>query len=133
MARKLSFYDNHRQNYHEATWRPEHRAHIGDFWVGDYVGSGGVGPRGEMSLKLYDFARDRHIVNDDGYVVSAPRELTVKIECFTDALGTLRALERMGVIEKIKRASIYSRDDLARLLIDKGLRDRSDQPMEVTT
>lgn len=129
--RKLSFMDHHRMSYHDTTWRPEFPAHVGEFYVGDYVGDGGVDVRGEMKLSLYSFDHhQRHIVNEQGFTVPAPPVLSVQINCFIDGFGTLRALERMGVLRKLQRTELHSRDDLSRLLIECGLRDRSDQPME---
>lgn len=123
MARRLSFYDHHRQRYHDATWRPEHDSHVGEFNVGDYVRDGGVDRRGELGLSLYRFSHGA-----SPFLPERPDEfLSVKIECFTDGLGALRALEFAGVLDAISSAKLRDRDDLARLLIAHGLRDLSDE------
>lgn len=132
MARKLSFYDYHRQRYfNEETWQKtrKHDRHVGEFMVGDYVQGGGVDKRGELMLMLYRFS------SGDGVFMAERRDplLSIQICAFDDALGTLRALDQMRVLDKIKRAELRSRDDLARLLVNCGLRDRSDQKLPKET
>lgn len=114
--RKLSFYDHHRQDYHDAVWRPEHNAHIGEIMVGDYARDGGVDRRGELKLKLYRF--ERH------------ESLSVQVCAFDDSFGTLRELDASGVLRAIERATFETHEDVSRMLIEHGLRDRSDTKLE---
>lgn len=121
MARKLSFYDHHRQNYHDAVWRPDHGAHVGEFGICDYDPNRDLRERGEMSLHLFEFNHDKY----DG----RPHLLSVQVRCFDDGYGCLRALDRAGVLRRIERTDLPNRDALTALLLDCGLRDTSDSPM----
>ncbi len=120
MPRKLSFYDHHRQRYHDAVWRPDHGAHVGEFGICDYGRDGGLRERGEMALHLFEFNHGKR----DG----RSHLLSIQVRCFDDGYGCLRALDKLGVLRRIETTDLPDRDALTALLLDCGLRDTSDLP-----
>lgn len=130
---RISFYDHHRQHYHDAVWDITRRGRddiVGRFMVGDYyVREGGVGPRGELAICLYDFKRSGPWTPEHFY----NQPLSARVEAFADSFGTLRALDRLGVLRALARAQLWTRDDLTALLVKKGLADRSDVGLDTPT
>ena len=121
-ARKLAFYDHHRMNWHEPNWHIAtggRNSIKGEFMIGDFLKGdpGGVGKGGEFKIVLYDF-RQGYDDRDEG--------LSPQFCVFTDGLLSFNTLAKMGVVEKIRRATIMSRDDLSWLLMANGVRDDSD-------
>lgn len=121
--RRLGFYDHHRMDWHEANWKnsQQHSANIGEFMIGEYgrnLGAG-VGKGGEFKVRIYRF--------NPGFNSTT---IDVQFCVFTDGLLSFRTLEKMRVVEAIRRASLKDKDDLARLLIRSGVRDLSDKPLE---
>jgi len=109
-VRRLSFYDHHRQSYHSAVWLPR-PAVVGEFMIGEYaIKGGGVRNGGEFQITLYRFHNDF---------------LSPQFSIFDDGLLSFYTLQKMGVVEKIRKADLRHRDDLARLLIKNDVRDRS--------
>lgn len=129
--RRLSFYDHDRQNYADVV--PVRGLHDHEIMVGDYVGDGGVGARGELSLCLHRFSRGA----TPFWSERSDSELSVQVCVFGDAHGTLRELERLGVMRDLdtrnpRRPRLRTADDVSRMLIARGLRDVSDKPMSET-
>jgi hypothetical protein len=63
---------------------------------------------GDLTLMVYRF--------------NASTSVSVRVEAFTDCMSTWRRLDKMRVFYKIERAELRDADDLARLLVNCGLR-----------
>lgn len=130
MMTKLSFYDQARQTY-AGTVPP---AEAGEFMIGGYVdddGAGGLDGRGEFAIVLYRF---EHVnVHDfDGPNIPAPT-MTPQLRVFDDAYGALREATDAGLLDALARATIRTPDDLTRILLGLGFRDRSHNPIAKVT
>lgn len=78
---------------------------------------------GDLTLGVYRFSDDPLDAKIGGYRTGRmEKTVAVRVETFTDCMGTWRKLDAMRVFHKIERAQLKGSDDLARLLVACGLR-----------
>jgi hypothetical protein len=113
---ELGFYDHARQTYGHMPIRED--GAVAEFMVGDYGDSDqGVGRGGEFAIYLYRF--------DNRPFGSPAKPLSVQLQVFDDAFGSLRRFDAIGALALIEKSDIWNNDDLAAVLLGAGLRDRS--------
>ncbi len=125
--RKLSFYDIHRQNYAADAWPRtcRHSGHIGEFQIGDYCRDGSVDRRGELSVNVYRFDDNKKW---DKVARRYVYTLTFEVCAFNDAFGTFRTLDKLDILRAFATGKFSTLDEVTDMFIEKGLRDRSDNP-----
>jgi hypothetical protein len=116
----LSFIDHMRQDYAERVPSPTGTT---DFLIGDYGdGTDGTGDLGELKIVIHDL-RD---IGGGSRV-----DLTPQLCVFGDGTGALAELTRLcgGDLSKLL-ADVRGPAAFARRLLDLGLADQSDKPLE---
>jgi hypothetical protein len=109
----LAFIDHHRQDYAEQVPVP----HEGEFLIGDYCDSGGVGELGEFKVVLH-YLGDR-------------RGMLVPHLCvFGDGAAAFAVLLGLagGDLARLLRP-VAGRDQFSQRLLDLGIRDASHKPL----